>query len=98
MQTNELFLPEDSKWVCYIFGSTIGNGIHWRPLKGKEPNFFWRWMQYICFGNRWVKSKKEKLSVPGDTPWQSGKPDKKECKHVFINDSDYCINCEGKNL
>lgn len=27
----------------------------WAPAKGKEPNFFWRWMQFICFGNRWVK-------------------------------------------
>ncbi len=47
--------PEYSDWRCYMFGSDKGNGICWRPIKGKEPNAFWRWMQFICFGNRWEK-------------------------------------------
>lgn len=45
-----------SNWTCYMFGSSPeAPGIRWIPLKGKEPNFFWRWMQYLFFGNRWVK-------------------------------------------
>ena len=46
--------PEWSDYQCHLFGS-IGDGITWRPLKGKEPNWFWRWMQFICFGNKWGK-------------------------------------------
>jgi hypothetical protein len=46
---------EQSEWHCKLFGG--GGGIDWRPAKGQEPNAFWRWMQYICFGNRWVKDK-----------------------------------------
>jgi hypothetical protein len=37
-----------------LYGNS-DNGISWRPLKGKEPNWFWRKMQYLCFGNKWVK-------------------------------------------
>ena len=47
--------PALSEWQCHLFGSTIGHSITWRPIKGQEPNAFWRWMQYLCFGNRWVK-------------------------------------------
>lgn len=47
--------PELSEWICHMFGSD-GSGISWRPAKGKEPNWFWRKMQYLCFGNKWVKS------------------------------------------
>lgn len=46
---------ELSDWCCHLFGSDGRTGISWRPLKGKEPNRFWRWMQFICFGNRWVR-------------------------------------------
>ena len=42
-----------SKWKCYLFG--LGEQFVLNPLKGKVPNFFWRWMQYICFGNKWFK-------------------------------------------
>lgn len=52
-----LNLPEYSDWKCHCFGSR-GDGITWTPLKGKEPNRFWRWMQFLCFGNRWVKQEK----------------------------------------
>lgn len=51
----EIARPVLSDWICYVFGSTPGNGLTWRPRKGKEPNRFWRWMQFLCFGNRWVK-------------------------------------------
>lgn len=47
-------LPELSNWECHLFGSS-GNGITWRPLKGEEPNWFWRKLQFLCFGNRWIK-------------------------------------------
>ena len=48
--------PEYSEWVCFLFGCKPGEGgIQWRPLKGKEPNWFWRTMQYLVFGNLWVK-------------------------------------------
>jgi hypothetical protein len=50
-----LDLYEYSEWQCHLFGGNSDNGISWRPLKGKEPNWFWRKMQYLCFGNKWVK-------------------------------------------
>lgn len=43
-----------SNWQCELFG---GSSITWRPEEGKEPNWFWRWMQYLAFGNRWKKVK-----------------------------------------
>jgi hypothetical protein len=51
--------PELSEWSCHLFGGTE-YGINWRPLKGKEPNWFWRWMQFLCFGNRLVKDEAER--------------------------------------
>ena len=52
--------PELSDWVCYMFGSNGADGISWIPPKGKEPNWFWRKMQFLAFGNRWVKEKEGK--------------------------------------
>ena len=52
---NELKLPEYSEWVCAIFGGN--DGIYFRPTKGKHPNAFWRFMQYVCFGHRWEKDR-----------------------------------------
>ena len=49
---------EYSEWQCHLFGSN-GQGISWRPVKGQEPNQFWRKMQYLCFGNKWVKDGQE---------------------------------------
>ena len=49
------YYTEYSEWVCYIFGSSEGNGLCFRPVKGEIPNWFWRKMQWLCFGNRWVK-------------------------------------------
>jgi hypothetical protein len=46
---------EQSEWVCYMFGSWGVNSLCWRPAKGDQPNWFWRKMQYLLVGNRWVK-------------------------------------------
>lgn len=55
----ELHAPELSdKWKCILFGGTEPNGILWISLAGKEPNWFWHWMQYICFGNKWKRMDK----------------------------------------
>ena len=56
MTTDELrFVSQRpvSKWRCYLFGGGE-SGLVWRPNEGDEPNWFWRWMQYLAFGNRWV--------------------------------------------
>jgi hypothetical protein len=45
---------ERSDWQCELFGT--GREMVLRPLKGKEPNWFWRAMQFYAFGNRWVKA------------------------------------------
>jgi hypothetical protein len=47
--------PKTSDWVCYLFGSPGGWGMYYRPLKGGEPNWFWRKMQFLVLGHRWVK-------------------------------------------
>lgn len=49
--------PNYSKWKCYMFGSGTSFGVVYHPTEGNVPNAFWRWMQFICFGNRWVKDK-----------------------------------------
>lgn len=50
--------PEMSEWRCYLFGGRPDtSSISWRPFKGKEPNWFWRKMQWLIFGNLWVKDK-----------------------------------------
>lgn len=48
-------LYENSEWYCHLFGGDDAYGLVWNPRKGDEPNWFWRKMQYLCFGNRWVK-------------------------------------------
>lgn len=45
--------PDYSEWRCYVFG--MGSYLVVRPLKGNEPNWFWRKMQWLCFGNKWIK-------------------------------------------
>ena len=50
--------PDYSEWQCHLFGSDGFGGIPWRPLKGQHPNWFWRKMQYLFFGNTWVKDGK----------------------------------------
>lgn len=51
----DLFLPEQSDWECELFGT--GQSLVLRPNKDKVPNWFWRQMQYLCFGNKWKKIK-----------------------------------------
>ena len=52
----EFYVPEYSKWKCYMFGNTPkGQGMVYVPLKGNEPNWFVRWMMKICFDCTWVK-------------------------------------------
>ena len=50
---SNLPLPKYSDWECHLFGSNGEFSYH--PTTDNVPNWFWRWMQYICFGNRWVK-------------------------------------------
>lgn len=49
--------PELSEWKCYPFGSPDFVLIH---QKGSVPNWFWRKMQYLILGFKWVKNPKEK--------------------------------------
>ena len=51
--------PERSEWSCYLFGNNpkINDGIKYTPLKGKEPNWFVRWMMKVCFDCTWIKEK-----------------------------------------
>jgi len=52
--------PEQSEWQCYLWGSRPNiAGMIYRPLKGKEPNWFVRWMMHICFDCLWVKDGKK---------------------------------------
>lgn len=50
--------PKYSEWRCYLFGSRDGYGMIYTPREGDEPNWFWREMQFLAFGHRWVKVKK----------------------------------------
>jgi hypothetical protein len=51
-------MPEPSPWKCYMFGNRPGGvGIVYRPMLGKEPNRFVRWMMLVCFDCLWVKEK-----------------------------------------
>ena len=52
-------LPEQPEWKCYMFGNTPhdNQGIVYIPRKGKEPNWFVRWMMKVCFACIWVKEK-----------------------------------------
>jgi len=54
--------PEYSDWKCYLFGGSA-TGLSWIPYKGKEPNWFWRKMQYLILGNRWVKEKNNDTNI-----------------------------------
>ena len=56
LELNSIKLPVLSEWTCYMFGGSPSNpSFAWTPEKGDEPCWFWRKMQYIIFGNRWVK-------------------------------------------
>lgn len=47
-------LAKVSDWECRLFGAVNG-GLVWRPNEGEVPNAFWRWMQFLAFGNRWKR-------------------------------------------
>ena len=49
-----LNIPGQSEWECEMYG--CGRSMVWHPAKGTEPNWFWRKMQYLCFGNKWIKN------------------------------------------
>ena len=48
-----LELPQQAGWSCQLFG--CGTAIVIRPNIGQVPNRFWRFMQWLAFGNRWIK-------------------------------------------
>lgn len=43
-------------WECELFG--LGEK-YWILRTSKNINFFWRFMQYVCFGNKWKKISKK---------------------------------------
>lgn len=52
--------PERSDWNCYLFGDADKPGpglVVFNPVKGREPNWFHRKMQELCFGIQWRKKK-----------------------------------------
>lgn len=46
------FGPIASQWRVELFGMS---NLIVRPYEHEVPNAFWRFMQRICFGNKWVK-------------------------------------------
>lgn len=49
--------PERSGWRCEMFG--MGNMVVVFPSKQMgHPNWFWRIMQYLLIGNKWIKDDK----------------------------------------
>lgn len=48
-----IIVEQPSEWKCYLYGTK--EYILW-PTKGNVPNWFWRKMQYLLMGNKWVKT------------------------------------------
>ena len=46
--------PEPSQWQCKLFGCDTSTVLI--PAQGNVPNWFWRKMQYLIFGNEWIKN------------------------------------------
>lgn len=48
--------PKPSRWVCCLTGTDTTRHFYLlsRPL-GQEPNWFWRKMQHLLLGLKWVK-------------------------------------------
>ena len=42
-------------YTCELFGCGNAITLHRRP--GTEPNWFWRKMQFLILGNKWIKGK-----------------------------------------
>lgn len=47
----------DSGWRCEMFG--MGESLVFHPQNNHVPNWFWRKMQYLFFGNKWIYEGKE---------------------------------------
>ena len=44
----------NSRWRCEMYG--LGpTGVILRPAEGNEPNWFWRIMQRVLLGHKWIK-------------------------------------------
>lgn len=54
--TATMTVPKYSDWQCMPFGN---NDIVYTPREGQHPCWFWRKMQYLAFGVKWTKKKKE---------------------------------------
>jgi len=60
-KNNIITTPKEkfSPWVCYLFG-TYGKKTQIILncfIIGEEPNWFWRLMQFLLLGNKWIKEK-----------------------------------------
>ena len=53
-------VPWTPTWECRMFGANEDEGIVWNVVK--PPCWFWRWMQYLCFGNKWVRKPEVKTN------------------------------------
>lgn len=53
--------PPMSDWECEMFG--CGRAIVLNPQEGQVPNAFWRFMQYICFGNKWIEKNQKNCVI-----------------------------------
>ena len=49
----ESFTNPTYTWECEVFG--CGSTIIVQKEDGKQPNIFWRQMQYLIFGNKWKR-------------------------------------------
>lgn len=50
--------PGRSEWKVWLMGdhgSGLPGAIVYHPIKGREPNWFHRKMQELCFGFQWRK-------------------------------------------
>lgn len=48
-------MPKLSKWQCHFTEGPYGLTL--TVIEGKEPNWFHRKMQELCFGFKWRKGK-----------------------------------------
>ena len=47
----------DTEWRCQLFGT--GDAMTLHRSEGDQPNWFWRKMQYLILGNKWIKSEEK---------------------------------------
>lgn len=48
-----VYKQRSKEWECHLYGSD-GSFIY-VPNEDSVPNWFWRKMHYLCFGNKWVR-------------------------------------------